>query len=201
MSDRPTTLPPWVQDIETKPAPMPLLQAQAFVNTWEWETSLDVLADEDTGWPWLVGAGLMDAGTPAGLGAGDLAQVRASREAVRALLIVNAGGPEPDPAEVAPLLDLARGGQLQATVGAGGLIDLAPGAAAAPLCALAARLLVIIRDAQRDGTWARLKACGCEQCRWAFYDRSHARRGTWCDMAVCGNRLKNRALRARKLAH
>ena len=59
-------------------------------------------------------------------------------------------------------------------------------------------LLLIIRDAQADGSWERLKLCGNPDCRWAFYDRSHSRRGAWCDMASCGNRLKNRNLRARR---
>ena len=39
------------------------------------------------------------------------------------------------------------------------------------------RLLLIIRDAQGDGTWDRLKACRNPDCRWAYYDRSHAGRG------------------------
>jgi predicted RNA-binding Zn ribbon-like protein len=59
-------------------------------------------------------------------------------------------------------------------------------------------LLLSIRDAQADGSWDRLKLCGNPDCRWAFYDRSHSRRGSWCDMASCGNRLKNRNLRARR---
>ena len=57
-----------------------------------------------------------------------------------------------------------------------------------------------MRDAQRDGTWARLKACNNPDCQWAYYDRSHAGRGAWCDMAVCGNRMKNRNLRSRRSA-
>jgi predicted RNA-binding Zn ribbon-like protein len=59
-------------------------------------------------------------------------------------------------------------------------------------------LLLIIRDAQRDGTWVRLKACGNEECQWAFYDRSRNHGGTWCEMSSCGNKLKNREFRARK---
>jgi predicted RNA-binding Zn ribbon-like protein len=59
-------------------------------------------------------------------------------------------------------------------------------------------LLLAMRDAQRDGTWPRLKACGNPDCRWAFYDRSHSRAGAWCDMATCGNRIKNRRLRQRQ---
>ena len=47
-----------------------------------------------------------------------------------------------------------------------------------------------------DGTWRRLKACREDTCQWAFYDRSKNRSGTWCSMAVCGNRAKARAYRS-----
>jgi hypothetical protein len=60
-------------------------------------------------------------------------------------------------------------------------------------------LLLIVRDAQRDGTWKLLKACANDECQWAFYDRSRNHGGTWCEMSVCGNKLKNRAFRARAL--
>jgi predicted RNA-binding Zn ribbon-like protein len=43
-----------------------------------------------------------------------------------------------------------------------------------------------------------LKVCANSECQWAFYDRSRNQQGNWCDMAVCGNRLKNRQLRARR---
>ena len=59
-------------------------------------------------------------------------------------------------------------------------------------------LLLIMRDAQRDGSWARLKACANDECQWAFYDRSRNHGGTWCDMSACGNKLKNREFRARR---
>ncbi len=59
-------------------------------------------------------------------------------------------------------------------------------------------LVLVMRDAQADGTWPRLKSCRNPDCHWVFYDRSHSPRGAWCDMAVCGNRLKNRALRKRR---
>jgi len=35
---------------------------------------------------------------------------------------------------------------------------------------------------------ARLKICG--NCGWLFIDRSRNRSRAWCDMAVCGNRVK-----------
>jgi predicted RNA-binding Zn ribbon-like protein len=36
----------------------------------------------------------------------------------------------------------------------------------------------------------RLKIC--PNCEWLFLDRSKNRSRTWCDMAVCGNRMKAR---------
>jgi predicted RNA-binding Zn ribbon-like protein len=59
------------------------------------------------------------------------------------------------------------------------------------------RLLVTIADAQRDGTWSRLKACPADDCQMAFYDRSRNHSAVWCDMKVCGNRHKVREFRAR----
>jgi predicted RNA-binding Zn ribbon-like protein len=58
--------------------------------------------------------------------------------------------------------------------------------------------MLVISAAQLNGTWARLKACRNDDCLWAFYDRSRNHGGTWCDMASCGNRLKNRDFAARR---
>ena len=44
-------LPSWVPDDETKPAPMPLLVVQSFVNTWEADSGTDVLADPASAQP------------------------------------------------------------------------------------------------------------------------------------------------------
>jgi predicted RNA-binding Zn ribbon-like protein len=69
-------------------------------------------------------------------------------------------------------------------VGPDGHVSLGPEPADQPIAGLLT-LLVVIRDAQGDGTWQRLKACGNPDCRWAFYDRSHGQVGAWCDMATC----------------
>lgn len=182
------SLPPWVPSIETKPAPMPLLRVQSFVNTWESDTAVDLLADPD----WLVLAGILPPGSPV-----DLEWARQVREAIRALLVANAGGPSPAPGELQPLRQLADRSRLAVDVGADGRVGLAA-EATEPLEAGLAELLLVIRDAQADGSWERLKACRNDECRWAFFDRSHSRRGTWCDMATCGNRIKNRNLRERR---
>ena len=60
------------------------------------------------------------------------------------------------------------------------------------------QLLLTIRAAQVEGTWPRLKVCSNPDCAWVFYDRSRNQQGNWCNMAVCGNRMKNRELRARR---
>lgn len=42
----------------------------------------------------------------------------------------------------------------------------------------------------------KLRACGVPECRWLFIDSSknHSRR--WCDMKICGNRVKARRFKA-----
>lgn len=53
-----------------------------------------------------------------------------------------------------------------------------------------ARLLAVVHDSIRDGTWSRLKVCPADRCEAAFYDTSRNRSATWCSMAICGNRAK-----------
>jgi predicted RNA-binding Zn ribbon-like protein len=183
------TLPAWVPGDETKPAPMPLLVVQSFVNTWEGDSGVDLLDDPVEGPRWLQRAGLAHGSDV------DLAMAREIRESVRALLVQNSGGEAAGPDHLRSLQALARRTSLRPVVRDDGGVDIqADGDGWPGLVAL----LLIIRDAQRDGSWERLKACRNPDCRWAYYDRSHASRGAWCDMAVCGNRIKNRALRARR---
>lgn len=44
----------------------------------------------------------------------------------------------------------------------------------------------------RRRAWSRVKVCARDTGRWAFYDASRNRSGTWCSMQVCGNREKMR---------
>jgi predicted RNA-binding Zn ribbon-like protein len=170
---------------------------QAFVNTVENDVGNDLLADPSTAHGWLWEAGLVPDGvelTPA-----DLRRTRELREALRSLLESNAGHGSPAPEHLQLLAGLTGGAVLRLHIDwDGGHLIRAESEAVDPVSAMGTDLLLIVRDAQREGTWARLKACSNPECRWAYYDRSHSRQGRWCDMAVCGNRVKNRALRARR---
>ena len=191
------TLPPWVpgDEHDWKPAPEPLLLVQAFVNTRDLDLGTDLLAEAGTGTDWLRLSGLLAPGATAG--PDDLRTARDVRECIRALITHNGGGPEPAEPDLAPVRALTSSSRPRLTIGRAGLVQIESGPAGLVADGLV-RLLVIIRDAQRDGTWPRLKACGNAECGWAFYDRSHSRRGAWCDMASCGNLIKNRNLRARR---
>jgi predicted RNA-binding Zn ribbon-like protein len=189
------TIPSWVPGQEIKPAPMPLLLVQSFVNTWDGDHGSDLLLDPAAARDWLTGTGLWNADRPPGPAELDLA--RRVRENIRAMLVANGGGPPPAPGGLQAIHAITQASRPALEVGPGGQVSLAPqppGRFEAGLLGL----LLIIRDAQHDGTWPRLKACGNPDCRWAFYDRSHSRAGAWCDMATCGNRIKNRRLRRRQ---
>ncbi|MDT5237474.1 MAG: hypothetical protein QOF47_3461 [Mycobacterium sp.] len=186
----------WPGDEESKPAPGPLVFVQTLVNTVELPDGSDRLADPTDARPWLVDNHLLAPHVE--LAGADLDLVRAVREALRAMLVHNAGGPPPNKTALAVLRTVAGGGTARADLGDDGEVRLSARGDSVPDRLV--ELLLIIRDAQRDGTWQRLKACANDDCQWAFYDRSRNHGGTWCEMASCGNKLKNRAFRARSKA-
>jgi predicted RNA-binding Zn ribbon-like protein len=184
----------WFGDLEAKPAPGPLRRVQGFINTLDRESGQDRLAAQADAQPWLVSNGLLSPGDP--LTADDLHVLVDVREGLRGLVIHNTGGPLPDAAATAPLRRLTEEVSIRASVGDDGLVTVGP--VGDTVRARLTGLLLIVEAAQRDGTWAHLKACANDDCLWAFYDRSRNHGGTWCDMASCGNKLKNRDFRARK---
>jgi predicted RNA-binding Zn ribbon-like protein len=180
----------------TSQPPPGLELVMAFENTFDVDSGQDQLATPAQLADWLAGRDLLDAGGPPP-DAGDLATMVEFREAVRALLLANTGEPL-DPDAPGTLNRIAAQARLQVGFAGDGRAELAPaaGGVGRPL----ARLLAIIAAAMADGTWARLKACREDTCQWAFYDRSRNRSGSWCTMAVCGNRAKARAYRRRERA-
>src|SRR6201988_5499245 len=98
----------WPGDDESKPAPEPLVLVQTLVNTVELPDGSDRLADPTDARPWLVDNHLL--APHAELTDADLDLVRAAREALRAMLVRNAGGPPPNKTALAVLRTVADGG-------------------------------------------------------------------------------------------
>jgi predicted RNA-binding Zn ribbon-like protein len=123
----------------------------------------------------------------------DVGRLRALREGIRALAIANQAGRSAAAASEAIryVSDLAA---LSVVVDATGRMALAP--IRDGVDGAVATLLGILHEAQLNGDWSRMKAC--RQCEYAFFDRSKNRSATWCAMAICGNRTKNRAYYRRK---
>jgi predicted RNA-binding Zn ribbon-like protein len=166
------------------PAPPHLRLVQDLVNTVDREHVVEALDGPQGLGEWLA---LRDLAPGARVTDRDLRRALELREALRSLLLANNGEPD-DPAARAVLAAVARRGGLQADFGPGATAALVPSrdgvdGALAAIVAVAFTAIV-------DGSWARLKACPRDVCRWAFYDRSPANRATWCSMQVCGNRVK-----------
>ncbi len=173
---------------------MPLLLVQAFLNTLCFESDSDLLSDPATARSWLVDTQLLP--RTATVTAAELEVARGVRESIRRLLSLRLGGAH-GALVLGPLRELANAHSARLTVDDQGRVEL-DNPRHNDLGDGMFDLLLIVRGAQEDGGWSRLKACGNSECRWVFYDRSRNRQGHWCEMAVCGNRLKNRAFRARK---
>ena len=174
-------------------APGRLEAVRRFVNSAELEEGTEELSSPDALSAWLEAHDLGSVGQAT---AADLRRAIELREALRELLLGQHGDYEPHP-DAAPTLDAAaRRARLEVRFGEDGTAAVTP--AAGGVDAALGRLLTIVADAQADGTWARMKACPWETCRWAFYDHSKNRSGVWCDMSVCGNRAKARAYRRRQ---
>jgi predicted RNA-binding Zn ribbon-like protein len=167
----------------------------SFVNTHEKNTTTPDVEELDS--PEALRSWMDAHGIPPGndLGPGDVTRAIEFREAMRLLLLTN-NGVEFDDNALRRLRDAAEEGLIRVELDSDGRAVARP--AGTGVTALFARLLAAVADAQCAGTWERLKACGAEDCQWAFYDTSRNRSRTWCSMEVCGNRAKTRAYRARR---
>ena len=174
-------------------APGRLELLQRFVNTHnhEFPDDWDRVGTPEKAQAWLREKELI--GQDVAITDADVVRLRALREGLRALAIANQAGLSAAAASEA-IRDVSDLAALSVVVDAGGRTALEPtrqgvdGAVAA--------LLGILHEAQLTGEWSRMKAC--RQCEYAFFDRSKNRSATWCAMAICGNRTKNRAYYRRK---
>ena len=185
------------------PAPGRLELVRAFVNTLDIEAGADELSSPAALTAWLAERELTGAAQSPATET-DLRQAVAMREALREMLLNHVRGQHPasgspgsgaGAASVAELRSAAAGLATRLAVEDDGTVRTAP-AGQGTAYGLSA-LMLIAADAATLGTWARLKVCSADDCRWAFYDRSPGRSGCWCSMAVCGSRAKSRAFRRR----
>ena len=174
-------------------APGDLELVRDFVNTLDVLPGTDQLNNPASLASWLVEHRLV--ATQPALGDEDLARARSLREALRALLLGNAGFPLP--AETAEAFDDAAGSaRLRARTGEGGRVELLP-ADAEGLEHAIGRLVSVVFAAQENGTWPRLKACA--ECHWVLYDHTKNRSAAWCG-SQCGARVRARRHRRRRSA-
>jgi predicted RNA-binding Zn ribbon-like protein len=166
---------------------------RAFVNTRDLETGVDEVGEPEPLKRWFVERRLLEPGAP--VSSLTVQRTAAVREALRSLLRANAGEPL-DPDSLATLDAALRWTGMAVVFDGRGRIALEPGRPG--VAGAVGRLLEVVSEAMADGSWERLKACSAAECGWAFYDRTRNRSGRWCSMAVCGNRAKVRAYRARQ---
>ena len=174
-------------------APGSLELVRGFVNTRDLELGTERLDSPGGLRDWLAARGLLDRG--ADVSAADLRRALELREGLRGLLLANATGDPPAPGAVAAVAAAGRRAALRVEAGAG---ELALEPAGRGADAALARLLAIVVLAQAGGTWARMKACPGEGCRWALYDRTRSRTRRWCAAAKCGARTRARSYRERR---
>jgi predicted RNA-binding Zn ribbon-like protein len=179
-------------DDPARPGSRPALERLIdFVNTNEPQLAQDLLRDPEATRAWLLTEGF-EVGE---LGHDDWAALLAFREGVRAAAAANNGsGVDPD------AVTALRGAidRLGFTVRAGADARLEV-ASASPAGRALAPLVGTLMAAQADGSWARVKACARDSCRWLFHDttRNHSR--TWCTSTTCGSREKAKRAYRRKL--
>jgi predicted RNA-binding Zn ribbon-like protein len=172
-------------------APGELELVRDFVNTRDLGKGTDRIDEPRRLTSWVIEQGL--ASVEPTLTDEDVTHARNLREALRAMLLANAGFPLAQRA-IEELNDATRVVRLGVQAGDSGRVALLP--AGEGLDRAIGRLLSIVVAAQENGTWFRLKACA--ECRWALYDRTKNRSATWCDPAKCGARVRSRRYRGRR---
>lgn len=165
---------------------------RAFVNTTTAEHAIDDVGSPARMHEWLVTHSLL----PQSAVIDEAAHCDGLefREVIRALALAN-GADEPDPAAVIAFNRLAARLTLSVRLANDGSVALEPGGEGVDLAL--SRLSAIMFRSMVDGSFARLKACANDTCRWLFYDRSRNRSGKWCEMESCGNMINARAYRRR----
>ena len=181
--------------VKRPPAPPPLDLVEAFINTRDLESGSDELATSSGLRAWLVDRRLINRSES--VSERDRKQAIRLREALRRAALANTATTV-DGRTFRELNQLAHDARMVVAFGDDGSARLDPSAKGGE--GGLSRILAAVFVAMLTGRWTRLKSCGNDRCRWAFYDASKNRSGRWCEMADCGNDAKGRAYRARRRA-
>jgi predicted RNA-binding Zn ribbon-like protein len=172
-------------------APGDLELVRDFVNTLDLLPDTDKIGDPASLASWVAEHRLVP--TQPTLTEEDLGRARKLREALRALLLANAGFPLA-PESAAAFDDAVGSARFRARADEAGRLELLPSDAGRLEHAIGG-LASIVLAAQQDGTWPRLKACA--ECHWALYDRTKNHSAAWCG-SQCGSRVRTRRHRRRR---
>ena len=184
-------------DPKTQGAPGNLDLIQAFINTVDLENpqAKEQLATPEQARAWLLDSGLIDSDGP--LSEADRQELVAFREALRAATLANTGDGDRR-STLESVWKYASDCSFRLSIA--GDVPRFTCSDGVPKDEAIGRLLGILYDSVKAGTWSRLKACRKDTCQFAFYDHSKNGSGVWCSMAVCGNRVKAQRRRARASA-
>jgi predicted RNA-binding Zn ribbon-like protein len=126
-----------------------------------------------------------------------VAAVRELREAAASILYAALNGENPQASSVAQLNDSFQdaGEQLHLRWAGSKLVRELPQSPALPGLPL---WLLSLETAEfmTSDQMQFLRACGNPECRWLFVDASKNHTRRWCDMKICGNRMKARRYKA-----
>jgi predicted RNA-binding Zn ribbon-like protein len=172
-------------------APGDLERVRDFVNTLDILPNTDEIGDPASLASWLVEHHLVP--TRPTLTEEDLGRARSLREALRALLLANAGFPLiPESTEA---FDEAVGSvRFRVRADEVGRLELLPSDEDGLEHAIGG-LTSVVLAAQQGGSWPRLKACA--ECHWALYDCTKNHSAAWCG-SQCGARARTRRHRRRR---
>jgi predicted RNA-binding Zn ribbon-like protein len=175
------------------PAPGRLEVVRQFINTLDIEEGTDSIASAAGLRRWLREASLLS--TERRVTTDDVAAARALREALRAAAAANHDGTALPDNVLACFDQAAERAEFAVRLTPDRRWRLLPQAAGA--AGALGHLIAFVTEAMSDGSWQRLKVCANDKCQWAFFDASRSGTGRWCSMAICGNRAKQEAWRAR----
>lgn len=123
--------------------------------------------------------------------------VRELREAAANILYAAVDGENPQASSVRQLEDCFReaGGHRELRWSGSRLVWKLPHSPALPDLPLLLLSLSAAEFLVSEGMH-QLRACGNPECRWLFVDTSKNHTRRWCDMKICGNRMKARRFKA-----